>query len=496
MFKKHHEYIAVRIDEQATEAAIMSAAGKAVLRGVVHLDGGSGDPGKTTDLLRAAMQKFGIKKGSAVCVISSNMITSKNIEIPSLDPEEIRSIIDLQAGRHTPLSREEILVGYVCIGVFQRNYTKVLLLIANRTAINAKIDIMTDAGLHVEHVFFGPECAAHFYRKGLSLSDDAPVAIIDVARDFTDFTVACNQTIATCRNIPIGLSHFTEDREGAKERLVQELVTSLESYESEDINDRPARYILVSDNPAVSAIAPQLQEKFGTAVDVIPYYQQLERSPEVSHAIRSTYHDVSFLGVVSASAMDPDDAQIDLVPDELLTQRAIQEKGRQVIWAAVYATVLLVLICAFFFSKVYLQSLYLKKLEREYTQKKRMVVVLDKVAHRTRILKDFLNDRLIGLEVMEELYRLVPEEIYLQNVFMDEDGVVNIQGISASMSRVFDLVGNLEDSELFKGVKTRSTTAKKDRGKDAAAFDIVFQLESTQGDLTSQEEPPQGGAEE
>jgi hypothetical protein len=36
----------------------------------------------------------------------------------------------------------------------------------------------------------------------------------------------------------------------------------------------------------------------------------------------------------------------------------------------------------------------------------------------------------------------------------------------------------LEDSDLFKSVKTRSTTAKKDRGKDAAAFDIVFKLES------------------
>ncbi len=46
------------------------------------------------------------------------------------------------------------------------------------------------------------------------------------------------------------------------------------------------------------------------------------------------------------------------------------------------------------------------------------------------------------------------------------------------MSRVFTLVGALEESQLFKSVKTNSTTAKKERGKDVAAFELVFKLES------------------
>ena len=45
------------------------------------------------------------------------------------------------------------------------------------------------------------------------------------------------------------------------------------------------------------------------------------------------------------------------------------------------------------------------------------------------------------------------------------------------MSRVFNFVTALEEAELFKNVKTRSTTAKKDRGKDVAAFEITLKLE-------------------
>ena len=51
------------------------------------------------------------------------------------------------------------------------------------------------------------------------------------------------------------------------------------------------------------------------------------------------------------------------------------------------------------------------------------------------------------------------------------------------MSRVFTLVTALEESPLFKAVKTQSTTAKKERGKDVAVFEISFKLESARDDV-------------
>jgi Tfp pilus assembly protein PilN len=63
-------------------------------------------------------------------------------------------------------------------------------------------------------------------------------------------------------------------------------------------------------------------------------------------------------------------------------------------------------------------------------------------------------------------------------VNFDENGTIDIVGISESMSRVFNLVSALEDSDLFKNVKTKSTSTKQERGKDVAAFEITFRLES------------------
>jgi len=83
---------------------------------------------------------------------------------------------------------------------------------------------------------------------------------------------------------------------------------------------------------------------------------------------------------------------------------------------------------------------------------------------------------MVGLEVVTTLYKLIPDEIYLESISLDENGNVEIIGVSETMSRVFNFVTALQESDLFKNVKTRSTSAKKERGKDVAAFNISFQL--------------------
>jgi Tfp pilus assembly protein PilN len=130
-------------------------------------------------------------------------------------------------------------------------------------------------------------------------------------------------------------------------------------------------------------------------------------------------------------------------------------------------------------SRVYFKDLFLKqKLVEKYADQKKEVVLLENMVNKVRVLRNYLQARQMPLEAMRELYRIIPEEMYLSNVSMDDAGNVTVQGVSESMSRVFSVVTALEESPLFENVKTKSTTAKKDRGKDAAAFEIVLKLSS------------------
>jgi len=108
-------------------------------------------------LISNAVKKLPLKKSNLALMVPAGVVTSKNIEIPSVDEDEIYSIVDLQAARHTPFSREEIEIGFINIGVYNKNFTKVLLTIANRAPLKAQINMFEKAGVRIEKVLFAQE---------------------------------------------------------------------------------------------------------------------------------------------------------------------------------------------------------------------------------------------------------------------------------------------------------------------------------------------------
>lgn len=428
------------------------------------------------NLLRSSLQGFTLKRMLTMCAIPASAVTTKNIEIPSRDPQEIKSIINLQAGRHTPYSREEILIGFINIGVYQVNYTKVLLAIVNRQLIKKHLKILEMAGLRVEKVLFAPEGLAHFYSRALSLKkDDRPVGVIDITRRFTDFSVVLHGTPIACRSIPIGLYHLHLSPMEFQTKLLAELKKSVESYQNEDIDKLPETYLLTSEKGKVGELANLLATELHAQVMMEPYANRMKASAAAQKVLSE--EEDSFLSVIG-TALVAGEAQIDLMPEETKLQRSIQTQGYEVVKLGILTLVLLLLICLGFFSQIYFKNTYLSRLTTGYSEEHQQVETLEEISARTRIVKDYMNSRMTVLAVIRELYRLTPQEIYLENIALDEKGSLSIKGISESMSRVFALVTALEESGLFKGVKTQSTTAKKERGKDVAAFEITFKLES------------------
>ncbi len=440
--------------------------------------------------LAAALSDLNLRKPRSVCVISANIVTTKNIEIPSLDPAEIKSIINLQAGRHTPYSREEIVIDYVNIGVYQRNYSKVLLVIVNRNVLKKQLMILEHAGLKPEKVFFASESIARFYSKALNLlSSEIPTGIININNQFTDFTIAFKGTVIACRSLPIGAAHLKSSDVLARDNLVAELKKSIESYQSEDIEKIPDTFILTGDQDYIAGLQSVLKEALKVNVKIVPYLDKL-RAGSLARKATTELNDDSFLEVI-APALAFQESHIDLLPEEIKMQRSIEEQGKEITKSGIFAVALLILICALFFNKVYAHNAMLDKLKTNYEVKRKEAQALERISAKTRIIKDYLNSRMMSLDALNELYHIIPEEIYLSSLSVDEEGAITIQGTSESMSQVFSLVTALENSVLFKSVKTKSTTAKKERGKDVAAFEVVFRLESAKDDEgeISEEEP-------
>ena len=84
-----------------------------------------------------------------------------------------------------------------------------------------------------------------------------------------------------------------------------------------------------------------------------------------------------------------------------------------------------------------------------------------------------------ALEVLREIHKVVPQEIYLTNISFEEGKLISLRGTSKAMSEVFKFVKTLEGLPIFKNVKTKYVTKRRLKGKDLTDFEITCPLINT-----------------
>ena len=113
MLKKEKEYIVVGLGEDIFKLAHLKVGTACVLLDVLKRDVRQLKDEELPQTIRSACEGINTRKLKALFIVPPHVITTKNIEIPSLDPVEIKSIIDLQAGRHTPYAPRRD-PGWIC----------------------------------------------------------------------------------------------------------------------------------------------------------------------------------------------------------------------------------------------------------------------------------------------------------------------------------------------------------------------------------------------
>src|SRR3989338_4580920 len=165
-------------------------------------------------VVKSVLGAMNIKNPEILIAVPSHLVITKNIEIPSINHQEITTIVNLQAVRHTPYSREEIIVDYIHIGTYKETYSRILLLIAARDVIKRQFMLVEQAGFKCSGVFFAPEAIAAILDQFLKLnSREVPIGSIHIDDTSTDFMIVFKGKPMFIRSIPIGAQHFIEEKD-------------------------------------------------------------------------------------------------------------------------------------------------------------------------------------------------------------------------------------------------------------------------------------------
>ncbi|MBI3602536.1 MAG: pilus assembly protein PilM [Candidatus Omnitrophica bacterium] len=443
---------------------------KSELAALIHRDIVGLSDEDISKAIRDVLSGLNLKNPEIINPTSSHLVITKNIEIPSTNPSEIREIVNLQAARHTPYPLEEVIVDYVDIGIYKKSYTKVLLVIVARNVIKKQLTILERAGVVPTKFIFAPEGVAASLTKIFRIEhQDAPLVVVHIDDSFSDFMIILKGKVIFLRPIPIGVQHLTEEGERYQPKFTEEVKGSFEAYQAEDIERTPTTLILTGAVDNLGAIGPLLSDTLQLPVKTLSYFRDLTLTEEASKAA-SLIKQQSFLSVIAPLMVLPE-MKVNLIPEEIKLRRAVEERGKDLIKIGILVLTIFLLTSIILVTKIYFKSAFLRGLKTKYASLHQEAKQLENDFLRVSMIN--LSTRGYSLEVLNELYAVTPTDIAFSSILYDGQGKCSLVGTAQSMSTIFSFVDKMEKSKYFKDVKTKYTTRRKEGKEDVVDFEIA-----------------------
>ncbi|MCM8787281.1 MAG: pilus assembly protein PilM [Candidatus Omnitrophica bacterium] len=426
-------------------------------------------------ILNSSLYSVNFKKPIIVDVITPNLTITKNIEIPSTNPDEIRQIINLQAARHTPYSKDEIIVDYIELGVYKQSYTKILLIIVSKNIIKKHFEIIEKSGFNLDGVCFSPEGIVTLLGEELSKTEDQQSYILlNVDDAFTDFVIIFRNKPIFVRNIPLGSQIFLIDKEQNLGRFIEEIKKSLDAYQIEEIEKIPKQLLLVEGGLILKELQTLLSSNLPFSINFFNYLKLFSLNADVSKTI-STFNKVSFLNVIATTASFGK-VKVNILPEEIKLKKAFEEKSRELIKSGIFLILAFVLSFSVMITKIYFKSIYLQKLKNLHLNVSSEAKKLESDYTKVNFIRNYITNRGYSLEVLAEIYNSLPQEVELSGIRLEKEGRLVIQGTADTMSTVFLFVDRLNKVKYFKEVRTKYTSKRKEGTSDVTDFEINTQV--------------------
>ncbi|MBI3020840.1 MAG: pilus assembly protein PilM [Candidatus Omnitrophica bacterium] len=429
---------------------------------------------QTTQTLAVAFRDLKVRPRPLIVCLPRNLVTVRNLHLPSQDPREIGQMIDLNIVRMVPYQKEEVLSSYQVLDVDEAGYSRVLLAIVHQEIVRRQVNLLRVAGLSADRILLGSYALRDWVvsRHKQVLKSQGLHLLLDVDAGFTDLVLFSRDHLYFSRTIAIEPNQLTE--EAGRSRLRTETEQALEIFQNEEMNARPATVFLSGAVGSGEAIKRTLEEalRIPTVVVQSPLASLGKDRVLITQDIPS---EVSLTAVMELGIEEGPKRLAFLLP-ELQIRQALKERTRDFVLLGSLGVYLLTIVGGILTIRPYHQQAYLQTLQARNQMLRQELGDLTATAHRVELIKDYLNVRELPLRYLTELQRIVPDEITVDFLSVDEQHKGIIRGKAVQLSDVFRFVTSLENSKYVDHVEPKSTRKKRLREQDVTEFELALQV--------------------
>jgi len=421
-----------------------------------------------------------IGKEPVIMYIPRHLVTARNLELPSTDPKEIDDMINLQIGKQTPYSKEEIISGYKINPSSREGYAKVLLVIVQRSLVTERVDTLRKAGIAIKTVAVSSEGVYNWFNNAyasqldLAKMEEELLLDLDIDSNYSDLIAVSKDCLAFTKSIFIGANHLMDDPPpgGWRDKFIEELTRSLERYQSDERGVKIKKMFLSGAARNIKDLDSALSAKLGIPVEYTDPTKGVEGKCDRSVIDSQSSNHVSITPLVGM-ALSGKDPSIDLTPLELRIKKIVDAKRQELMVTGVLIAAIITMASLLVLVRIQVKNTYRASLKSAIARVESDSIKVEKMRSAVDLIRSRMDTKDSCITVLAELYRITPREIYFTNVDIDEGRRLVLRGRGGKMSDVFKYVTTLENSVLFENVKTTYTTTKKEDETEYAEFEIV-----------------------
>jgi Tfp pilus assembly PilM family ATPase len=427
--------------------------------------------------ISGVLKNLKLTKLPVVGCLPRQMVNVRMLELPSIDPDEIRDMIDLQVGKQTPYSKKEIVFDCKVMSSERTGYTRAMLVIVQRTVLRERFNILEEAGIDVARMSVSTECLFNWYSHSMPQGQNGSATVLlDIDSFYSDLVVISEGRLVFTRSILVGANQLLSEYGKWKDKFVREVEHSLEICQSESRDVEVGKMFVtgagLNMRDLVGLLGERLQIPAETR-DCLASVKKMSRTPSLKDP---NYQPVSLTPLVGM-AMAPEALELNLIPDTVKLRRDVVRKARSMTTFGIMIMTLMVTASMYANVKVRLTSNRLAELKADLETLGPEGDMVERMRQIVSGIKARNEAKFSPYNIFCEIHANTPDTTKFDSVDIDIDSrKVTLSGWAETRQSIRDLIQSLEKTLVLIDVKAGGQTTKDPKSKKYN-FQIVCSLE-------------------
>ena len=429
----------------------------------------------------------GVAPREVLVATPTHLSTIRLFSLPSTDAKEIRDIVELQAEKHTPYAKDEVVTSFHVVERERSGYSRILLVIAHQDVVHRPVQLLESLAMPLDRVGCELEGLVNWFRLVKKASGGLPARlpggqagaaaaglslVIDVDANTSTLLLMQRGQPQFHRSLAAGVEQLEADPVQTSARLVGELRRSLEAVESEQGAVKLQDILLTGRVERLGEFKAAVERGLDLPVTLVPPWGPLELS-EGLRATNERLPDVSFASLVGL-ALAP--SQIDLTPQTTRLRQVFEAKAKALILLACQAVGALILLSILIIGRTQKEQHYYETLRGITRQTSRRAAGVEEALQQLAFVKGRLQSRGRLLELVNTLAVHSPDGVQWDSLTFTKGDGLALKGVSEELPRVYEFVAGLDGEPAFGQVEARRVAKGKAGEQDVTTFEIACPL--------------------